>query len=96
MVEITILELNLNAEDLIANAPFSSGGWGGDANSDDAGDAEDGPGVLPAFDDEDDDVGVAGDGPNLKPVAVGAGLLALVLVVVAVRRVLGGEPEPLP
>ncbi|MEF8851807.1 MAG: hypothetical protein V5A44_02625 [Haloarculaceae archaeon] len=89
MVEITILEVNLDAEDLVANAPFSSGGW----SDDEAATAEEG--FLPAPDEDDDDAGV-GSGPNLKPVAVGAGLLVLVLLVVAVRRVLGGEPEPLP
>jgi hypothetical protein len=94
MVEITILELNLNAEDLIANAPFSSGEWGkGDA--DDADTAGGDEGFLPAFDD-DDDGGAAGDGPNLKPVAIGVGLLVLVLLVVGARRLVGGEPEPLP
>jgi len=101
MVEITVLELNLNAEDLIANAPFSSGGWG--ADDDDSGDAgvadvDDG-GFFSGRDDESEDAdeAVGGDGgPPLKPLAVGAGLLVLVLAVVAGRRLLGGEPEPLP
>jgi hypothetical protein len=75
MVEITLLELNLNAEDVTANTPFGTGGL---------------------EDDDDDDGGPVSAAPNLKPVAVGAGLLALVLLVVAVRRLLGGEPEPLP
>ena len=94
MVEITVLELNLNAEDLIANAPFSSGGTGADDDEDD----DDPAGFLPTFDDEDDEdeLAAAEDGRNLKPLAVGAGLLVLVLVVVAGRRLLGGEPEPLP
>jgi hypothetical protein len=95
MVEITILELNLNAEDLIANAPFSSGGKG---NGDDEDEVDDPAGLLPAFGDDDDegDLAAADDGRNLKPVAVGAVLLVLVLAVVAGRRLLGGEPEPLP
>jgi len=102
MVEITVLELNLNAEDLIANAPFSSGGWGvdDDDGADDTGfaDADDG-GFFSGSDDEsgDEDTAAGGDGgPPLKPLAVGAGLLVLVLAVVAGRRLLGGEPEPLP
>jgi hypothetical protein len=98
MVEITLLELNLDAEDLIANAPFSSGGPGEDESDDDA-DAGDDGGLLPLSDDEsgDEDQAVGGDGdPPLKPLAVGAGLLLLVLAVVAGRRLLGGEPEPLP
>jgi len=98
MVEITILELNLNAEDLIANAPFSSGGKG---SGDDEDEVDDPAGLLPAFDDEndeddEDELAAADDGRNLKPIAVGAVLLVLVLAVVAGRRLLGGEPEPLP
>ena len=74
MVEITLFEFNVDAEELTGNAPFS-----GRSGSD-----------------RDDELAGTDDGRNPKPVLVGAGLLVLVLAVVAGRRFLGGEPESLP
>jgi len=102
MVEITLFEFNIDAEDLIANAPFSSGSDEADASPDDAGilsTGDDDAGLFSRGDEDagDEGIGAADDGgPPLKPIAVGAGLLVLVLAVVAGRRLLGGEPEPLP
>ena len=45
---------------------------------------------------DDDELAGTDDGRNPKPILVGAGLLVLVLAVVAGRRFLGGEPESLP
>jgi hypothetical protein len=100
MVEITLFEFNIDAEDLIANAPFSSGGDEADESPGGGffSKSDDDTGLLSTGDEDgDDDVGAGGDGgPPLKPIAVGAGLLVLVLAIVAGRRLLGGEPEPLP
>lgn len=96
MVEITLFEFNVDAEELIGNAPFS-GSSGSDRGGTDGDDDDDGR-FLPSLDPDDEDELAATDdgGRNLKPVLVGAGLLVLVLAVVAGRRFLGGEPEPLP
>lgn len=75
MVEITLFEFNVDAEELTGNAPFS-GRSGSDR--------------------DDDELARTDDGRNPKPILVGAGLLVLVLAVVAGRRFLGGEPESLP
>jgi hypothetical protein len=77
MVEITLFEFNVDAEELTGNAPFS-----GRSGSD--------------RDDEDELAAADDDGRNPRPILVGAGLLVLVLAVVAGRRFLGGEPESLP
>jgi hypothetical protein len=84
MVDITILELNLEGADFTANAPGS-----GESASEMKG------GLFSGSDDEESVAAdESGGGPSPLPLVVGVAVL--VLAVVAVRRLLGGEAEPVP
>jgi hypothetical protein len=95
MVEITLFEIHLDEATFTANAPFSA------AESTDGIDDETASDLLPGGTDvadaDDDDAGApdarpGGKGPLPAILALG---LVLVLVLVG-RRILGGEPEPVP
>ena len=86
MVEITLFEFHLDGSELTANAPFSA------AESPD----EDPGGLLPGGSDEDERGAADDGGRGLGPLPAIAVLVAVVVLFVVGRRLLGGEREPVP
>lgn len=91
MVEITLFELHLDDADLTAYAPFSA------VESLDGLDEVGASRFLPGEESEDEPAGVAADGGGgPSPVAVVLALGLVAVAVVALWRLMGGEPEPVP
>lgn len=86
MVEITLFEFHLDGSEFTANAPFSA------AESPE----EDADGLLRRGSDGDERGAADDGGRRLGPLPAIAVLVAVVVLFVVGRRLLGGEPELVP